>query len=87
MNNKTLELLLANYKAIYSQMKLTCAEKERFEKLIANVEEELQTKNTIVPDPDIIYSKEWCSCGHKIIDCDCKAGCKCECNKKFLGAY
>ena len=35
MNTKTLELLLANYKAIYSQMKLPCAEKERFEILIA----------------------------------------------------
>lgn len=44
MDNKTLELLLANYKAIYSQMKLPCAEKERFEKLIAKVEEELRTK-------------------------------------------
>ena len=30
---------------------------------------------------------EWCSCGHRKIDCDCKAGCKCECNKRFLGAY
>ena len=28
MDNKTLELLLANYKAIYSQMKLPCAEKD-----------------------------------------------------------
>ena len=87
MDNKTLELLLANYKAIYSQMKLPCAEKDRFEKLIAKVEEELRTKNTIVPDPDIIYSDEWCSCGHKKIDCDCKAGCKCECNKRYLEAY
>ena len=32
------------------------------------------------------FQKEICSCGHKVIDCDCKAGCKCGCNKRFLGA-
>lgn len=32
-------------------------------------------------------NKEWCSCGHRIIDCDCKAGCKCGCNNQYLGAY
>jgi hypothetical protein len=31
--------------------------------------------------------EEWCSCGHRIIDCDCKPGCECGCNSKFLGAY
>jgi len=29
---------------------------------------------------------ELCSCGHKVMDCDCKAGCKCGCNKRYLGA-
>ena len=33
------------------------------------------------------FQGEICSCGHKVIDCDCKAGCKCGCNKRFLGAY
>ena len=33
------------------------------------------------------YQKEICSCGQKVIDCDCKGGCKCGCNKRFLGAY
>ena len=33
------------------------------------------------------FQKDICSCGHKIIDCDCKAGCKCGCNKRYLGAY
>ena len=33
------------------------------------------------------FQKEICLCGHKKIDCDCKPGCKCGCNKKFLGAY
>ena len=33
------------------------------------------------------FQKEICSCGHKVVDCDCKAGCKCGCNKRFLGAY
>ena len=31
--------------------------------------------------------KDVCSCGHKKADCDCKAGCKCGCNKRYLGAY
>jgi len=48
--------------------------------------EELK-KSTIVPDPDIEYTDEWCSCGHKKLDCDCKAGCKCGCNKRFLRAF
>jgi len=30
---------------------------------------------------------ELCSCGHKVIECDCKAGCECGCRKQFLGAY
>ena len=49
-------------------------------------EEEL--KSPIAPDPDIEYtSDEWCSCGHRKLDCDCKAGCKCGCNSRFLRAY
>jgi DNA-directed RNA polymerase subunit RPC12/RpoP len=48
--------------------------------------EELK-KSTIVPDPDIEYTDEWCSCGHKKLDCDCKAGCNCGCNSRFLHAY
>ena len=31
--------------------------------------------------------RELCLCGHDPIECDCKAGCKCGCNKRFLGAY
>ncbi len=48
--------------------------------------EELK-KSTIEADPDIEYTDEWCSCGHRKLDCDCKAGCKCGCNKRFLRAY
>ena len=33
------------------------------------------------------FQKDICSCGHKVIDCDCKAGCECGCNKRFLGSY
>ena len=33
------------------------------------------------------FQKDVCSCGHKVIDCDCKAGCKCGCNKRYLNAY
>jgi hypothetical protein len=27
---------------------------------------------------------DMCSCGHKIVNCDCAPGCKCECNKRYL---
>ena len=33
------------------------------------------------------FQKDVCSCGHKVIDCDCKAWCKCGCNKRYLNAY
>ena len=59
---------------------------EEFLKDEFNINGELK-KSMITPDPDIIYSDEWCSCGHKKINCDCKAGCKCECNKRYLEAY
>jgi len=32
-------------------------------------------------------NKELCSCGHVKANCDCKPGCECECNKRYLGAY
>ena len=38
-------------------------------------------------DMEELKKEEWCSCGHRILDCDCKAGCKCGCNKRFLRAY
>ncbi len=44
-------------------------------------------KSIIEADPDIEYTDEWCSCGHRKIDCNCKSGCKCGCNKRFLRAY
>jgi len=41
--------------------------------------------------PEKSWSKmneeEWCSCGHRKVDCDCKAGCKCGCNSRYLGAH
>jgi len=128
-----MELLLTNYVNINNGLLKPCAEKEKFTKLISDLELEIksepetvvyvdgltalefakklaseanernktpiqekswarmneeETKSSIIPDPDIHYvSDEWCSCGHKVIDCDCKAGCKCGCNKRFLGAY
>tara|TARA_B100000768_G_scaffold142327_1_gene134172 strand:+ start:755 stop:1162 length:408 start_codon:yes stop_codon:yes gene_type:complete len=133
LSKKTMELLLTNYVNINNGLLKPCAEKEKFTKLISDLElkiksepetivyvdgltalefakklaseanernktpiqekswarmNEEETKSSIIPDPDIDYiSDEWCSCGHKKIDCDCKAGCKCECNKRFLGAY
>ena len=30
---------------------------------------------------------ELCSCGHNPIECDCAAGCKCGCRKRYLRAY
>ena len=128
-----MELLLTNYVNINNGLLKPCAEKEKFTKLISDLELEIksepetvvyvdgltalefakklaseanernktpiqekswarmneeETKSSIIPDPDIHYvSDEWCSCGHKVIDCDCKAGCKCGFNKRFLGAY
>jgi hypothetical protein len=46
--------------------------------------------NPIGAMPKLIFKQtqkeEWCSCGHRVADCDCKAGCKCGCNKRYLGA-
>ena len=38
MNRKTLELLLTNYNNINNQLRMPCAEKSKFEKLIKEVE-------------------------------------------------
>ena len=38
MNRKTLELLLTNYNNINNQLRMPCAEKSKFEKLIKDVE-------------------------------------------------
>jgi len=38
MNRKTLELLLTNYTNINNQLRMPCAEKSKFEKLIKEVE-------------------------------------------------
>ena len=38
MNRKTLELLLINYTNINNQLRMPCAEKSKFEKLIKDVE-------------------------------------------------
>ena len=38
MNKKTLELLLTNYTNINNQLRMPCAEKSKFEKLIKGVE-------------------------------------------------
>ena len=38
MNRKTLELLLTNYTNINNQLRMPCAEKSKFEKLIKDVE-------------------------------------------------
>jgi hypothetical protein len=44
-------------------------------------------KDLVTNSPNANEKDEWCSCGHRILDCDCKAGCKCGCNKRFLRAY
>ena len=41
LSKKTMELLLVNYKNIYEAHKTNCVEKQRFAKLIAELEEEL----------------------------------------------
>ena len=42
LSKKTMELLLVNYKNIYEAYKINCAEKQRFAKLIADLEKELR---------------------------------------------
>ena len=44
LSTKTMELLLVNYKNIYEAYKINCAEKQRFAKLITDLEKELRGK-------------------------------------------
>ena len=44
LSKKTMELLLVNYKNIYEAYKINCAEKQRFAKLIDDLEKELRGK-------------------------------------------
>jgi hypothetical protein len=69
--------------------------------VVEDVDNNYHPTQPIAPDPDIDYiperndnqqenyfeKDELCSCGHKVIECDCKAGCECGCRKQFLGAY
>jgi hypothetical protein len=66
-----------------------CSTKRTYDNELVDTDNDYHpTKPPITPDPDIEYTnEEWCSCGHKIIECDCKAGCKCGCRKQYLGAY
>ena len=41
LSRKTMELLLVNYKNIHKAYKIDCAEKQRFAKLVTELEEEL----------------------------------------------
>ena len=50
MNRKTLQLLLTNYNAINNQMRLPCAEKSKFEKLIIETHDKLMA----LP-PEVVY--------------------------------
>ena len=42
LSKKTMELLLINYKNIYEAYKINCADKQKFSKLIAELEKELR---------------------------------------------
>ena len=50
MNRKTLQLLLTNYNAINNQLRLPCAEKSKFEKLIIETHDKLMA----LP-PEVVY--------------------------------
>jgi len=41
LSTKTMELLLVNYKNIHKAYKIDCAEKQRFAKLIAELEKKM----------------------------------------------
>ena len=47
MNKKTLELLLTNYTNINNQLRMPCAEKSKFEKLIKDIELKKLSKTTL----------------------------------------
>tara|TARA_B100000497_G_C7538343_1_gene325958 strand:+ start:187 stop:399 length:213 start_codon:yes stop_codon:yes gene_type:complete len=50
MDRKTLGLLLVNYNAINNQLRLPCAEKSKFEKLIIETHDKLMA----LP-PEVVY--------------------------------
>tara|TARA_B100001996_G_C18346732_1_gene472309 strand:+ start:410 stop:622 length:213 start_codon:yes stop_codon:yes gene_type:complete len=52
MNRKTLELLLVNYNNINNGLRIPCAEKSKFEKLIKETEELLKSAPREVTYPD-----------------------------------
>ena len=45
LSKKTMELLLVNYKNIHSAMLKECADKQKFTKLIADLEKELREED------------------------------------------
>ena len=44
-------------------------------------------KELYCPHCGTLNKNDTCSCGHKIVECDCKAGCSCGCNKRYLEAH
>jgi|ETNmetMinimDraft_30_1059905.scaffolds.fasta_scaffold04672_3 hypothetical protein len=99
LGQKTMVILLETYNKLYESMS-NSADKQKIGKLIANLEKEIELESNKEENKSHIrfgtssysraeesFQKDICSCGHKKIDCDCKAGCKCGCNKRFLGAY
>jgi len=59
MNRKTLELLLVNYNNINNGLRIPCAEKSKFEKLIKETEELLKSAPREVTYPDGMTALEF----------------------------
>ena len=63
MNRKTLELLLVNYQNINNGIHKNCAEKQKFVRLIKEVEEKLKSLPREVIYPDGMTAMEY---AHKL---------------------
>ena len=59
MNRKTMELLLENYQNINSRISIDCAEKQRFVKLIREVEGKLKSSPREVIYPNGMTAMEY----------------------------
>ena len=59
MNRKTMELLLENYQNINNRISIDCAEKQRFVKLIREVETRLKSMPREVIYPDGMTAMEY----------------------------
>jgi hypothetical protein len=64
-----------------------CSSKRTYDNKLIDADNDYLSGRNDSQNENYLDKDELCSCGHKIIECDCKAGCECGCRKQFLGAY